>query len=117
MDAGDPISYLVLEEGTPVLSRDGEEIGTVEHVLADEDADVFDGLVVDVGGGHRFADAPLVEAIHERAVILALDGSEAAALPDPEPNPATMESGPEDTVPDDLRDKLRRAWDWISGNY
>jgi hypothetical protein len=117
VDAGDPISYLVLEEGTPVLASDGAEVGTVEHVLADEDADVFDGLVVKVGGGHRFADAPLVEAIPERAVFLAVDRAEAEGLPDPEANPATLESGPEDTVPDDLRDKLRRAWDWISGNY
>jgi hypothetical protein len=117
VDAGDPISYLVLEEGTPVLTSDGEQIGTVEHVLADEEADVFDGLVLDVGGGHRFADAPLVDSIHERAVTLTVDRAGAEALPDPEANPAALEAGPDDTVPDDLRDKLKRAWDWISGNY
>jgi hypothetical protein len=117
VDAGDPISYLVLAEGTPVLSSDGEEVGTVEHVLADDDADVFDGLVLKVRGGHRFADAPLVEAIHERAVFLALDRAAAEDLPDPEPNPAALASGPGDTVPEDLRDKLRRAWAWVSGDY
>jgi len=117
VDAGDPISYLVLEEGTPVLSSEGRQIGTVGHVLADEDADVFDGLVLDVGGGHRFADAALVASIHERAVILTVDSSGAEGLPDPEPNPASLDAGPGDTVPDDARDKLKRAWDWISGNY
>ena len=117
MDLGDPISYLVLEDRTPVLSSDGQRIGTVEHVLADEGADVFDGLVIDAGGRHRFADASLVDSIHERAVILTVDSAGAEALPDPEPNPAAVESGPEDTVPDDMGDKLKRAWDWISGKY
>ena len=31
------------------------------------------------------------------------------------PSAAALETGPEDTVPDDVRDKLRRAWDLISG--
>ncbi len=33
-DRGAPISYMVLEEGTPVFSRDGERIGEVRRVLA-----------------------------------------------------------------------------------
>ena len=45
-DRGAPMSYLTLEEGTPVLASDGTEVGRVEHVLADADADIFDGLVV-----------------------------------------------------------------------
>ena len=56
MDLGNPASYLVLAGGTPVVTSDGHEIGSVEHVLAD-------------------------------------------------------------TVPDDLKDKLRRAWNYLSGNY
>ena len=76
MELGDPISYLTLEAGTPVLSRDGERIGEVEHVLADADVDVFDGIVIDVRsgpGGWRFADADQVESIHERGVVLSLE--------------------------------------------
>ena len=117
MDLGDPASYLVLADGTPVLTSDGREIGTVEHVLADADADVFDGLVLSTAAGHRFADAEHVDAIHERGVVLALDAAAAERLPEPGPNPAALDTGPEDTVPDDLRDKLRRAWDYISGRY
>jgi len=45
MDLGDPISYLTLSEGTPVFAAGGARIGVVEHVLADANADVFDGLV------------------------------------------------------------------------
>ena len=117
MDLGDPGSYLTLGEGTPVLSADGERIGVVEHVLADADDDVFDGLVIEALGGHRFVDAPLVDEIHERGVVLTLDAEAAGRLPEPIENPSAIEATPDDTVPDDLGDKLRRAWDWISGNY
>ena len=120
MDLGNPASYLVLADGTPVLSSDGREVGTVEHVLADADSDVFDGVIVDLRagpGGHRFADAGQVEAIYERGVVLAMSADAAERLPEPAENPAVLDSGPEDTVPDDLQDKLRRAWDYLSGNY
>lgn len=120
MDLGNPASYLVLAGGTPVLTSDGEEIGTVEHVLADADADVFDGVIIDtrIGpGGHRFADAGEVDAIYERGVVLRVNAADAERLPKPSENPATLDTGPGDTVPDDLKDKLRRAWDYLSGNY
>jgi hypothetical protein len=120
MDLGDPASYLTLADGTPVLSSDGERIGVVEHVLADADADVFDGLVIDVRsgpGGHRFVDAPQVERIYEQGVILTIDAQAVDALPEPSENPATMVADPDDATPDDLGDKLRRAWARISGNY
>ena len=120
MDLGDPASYLVLADGTPVVSSDGQEVGKVEHVLADTGSDVFDGVIVDMRagpGGHRFADASQVEAIYERGVVLALSTEAAARLPEPAENPAVLDSGPDDTVPDDLSDKLRRAWDYLSGNY
>jgi len=120
MDLGNPASYLVLADGTPVLSSDGREVGKVEHVLADADADVFDGVIVDMRagpGGHRFADATQIESIHERGVVLALDAGAADRLPEPSENPATLAAEPADTAPDDLNDKLRRAWDYLSGNY
>jgi uncharacterized protein YrrD len=120
MELGEPASYLVLEDGTPVMTSDGREVGKVEHVLADPDADVFEGVIVDMRpgpGGHRFADADQVAAIYERGVVLALDTEAAERLPAPAANPATLGAGPDDTVPDDLGDKLRRAWDYLSGRY
>jgi hypothetical protein len=120
MDLGNPASYLVLAEGTPVVTSDGHEIGRVEHVLADAEVDVFDGLIVDMRagpGGHRFADASHVEAIYERGVVLAMTAEAAERLPKPAGNPAVLDAGPDDTVPDDLKDKLRRAWDYLSGKY
>ena len=117
MDLGDPGSYLTLSDGTPVLSSDGRRIGDVRHVLADAEEDVFEGLVVETGRGPRFADASLVDAIHERGVVLTADAEAAARLPEPSENPPAMTATPDDTVPDDIGDKLRRAWAWLSGNY
>ncbi len=120
MDLGDPISYLVLADGTPVLSADGQEVGRVEHVLADDGKDVFDGIVVDMRagpGGHRFADADDVRAIYERGVILRQDAEGARALPEPSANPATMGTEPDDTSESQVTAKLRRAWDYLSGRY
>ena len=45
-DLGAPISYLALEEGTAVFAADGDEVGHVAHVLAVEEEDIFDGIVI-----------------------------------------------------------------------
>jgi hypothetical protein len=119
-DLGAPISYLVLEEGTDVLCSEGRRVGKVEHVLAADEEDIFDGLVIDTEagpGGWRFADAPQVAAIYERGVVLAVPAGEIATLPEPRANPATLEHhGAEDTE-SPVAHKLRRAWEFISGKY
>jgi hypothetical protein len=117
MDLGDPVSYLVVADGTAVVTADGREIGTVEHVLAEPDADVFDGVIVSTNSGHRFADAEQIAALHERGVVLTLDAKAAERLPEPAENPAAMDTTPDDVTPDGLDDKLKRAWDYLSGNY
>jgi hypothetical protein len=117
-DLGAPSSYLTLAEGLTVYSSDGQGLGKVEHVLADPGVDVFDGIVLDTSvlpGGQRFADATQVAEIHERGVVLALDAAAAERLPEPSENPAAVSADPDDVVPDQLQDKLRRAWDRITG--
>jgi hypothetical protein len=117
-DLGDPASYLTLQEGVPVYSSDGRPLGKVEHVLADPDLDVFDGIVLDTSalpGGHRFADASQVDEIYERGVVLTVEGAAAERLPEPSANPGEIDVGPDDLAPDQLHDKLRRAWDRVSG--
>jgi uncharacterized protein YrrD len=120
-DLGEPSSYLNLGKGAECYTCDGEKVGEVEHVLAAEDADIFDGLVLDTSvlpGGHRFVDADQVEEIFERGVLLKLDRQEAERLPEPSANPATLEVTPDDVAEEDedaLKRKLRRAWDLISG--
>jgi hypothetical protein len=120
MDYGNPTSYLVLRPGVDVVSSDGQRVGKVEHVLAAEDVDIFDGLVVDTEtgpGGLHFADAPLVEEIYERAAVLTIPAAEVSRLPKPEPAPAVMEHHGSEDSETALQAKLRRAWDRISGNY
>ena len=121
-DLGAPASFIVLAPGTPVYGSDGERVGRVEHVLADEESDIFDGIVIDrsvLPGGHRFADSGQIEEIYERGVTLKVDAVGAQALPQPGPNPAAMELTGEEMVErewdDELEAKLRRAWDFLSG--
>ena len=117
-DLGPPSSYLALEPGTRVYSSDGRELGNVEHVLADPDADIFDGIVLDTSilpGGHRFVDAPQVDEIFERGVVLGVSSEQAGSLPEPSANPAVMKANPADADDSGLQRKLRSAWDRISG--
>ena len=118
MAEGEPSSYLTLEDGTDVLTSDGERIGVVQHVLRDEASDIFDGIVIDTRpgpGGHRFVDAPEVAEIRTDAVVLKLSAAEAEGLPEPTPSPGVMEHhGAEDTE-SPIQHKLRRAWELISG--
>jgi uncharacterized protein YrrD len=117
-DLGRPISYLAVEEGTAVVGSDGEEVGQIAHVLADEEQDIFDGIVISHGlGRHTFADAEQVGAIHEHGVMLTMSAAEAEALPEPSENPAVLHDDPAEPDASPLADKLRRAWDLLSGNY
>ena len=120
-DRGAPIAYMVLAEGTPVQGRDGGEIGTVKRVLADQGADIFDGLILDTSEGDRFVDAAQVGDLYERLVILEMTAWDAQSLPEPSPSPAAVDIAPDDVAGDStgdkVRDAARRAWDRISGNY
>lgn len=121
-DLGAPASFLVLGKGADVFSSDGERLGAVEHVLADQDCDIFDGIVIDrsvLPGGHRFCDASQIDEIYERGAVLTIDAAAAQSLPEPGPNPAAMEVTGEEMVErewdDELEAKLKRAWDFLSG--
>jgi uncharacterized protein YrrD len=119
-DLGEPSSYLTLKPGAAVYSSDGERLGAVEHVLAEPELDVFDGIVLDTSvlpGGHRFADAPHVQEVFDRGVVLKLTAAEAEDLPEPTANPGALEADADDAPPSGLSSKLQRAWDLISGNY
>jgi hypothetical protein len=80
-DDGVAISYKLLAAGTPIVSSDGVQLGTVERVLDNAREQIFDGIVMRGGDGERFVDAPEVARITERRVTLSLDAAGAAALP------------------------------------
>lgn len=117
---GEPRSFLEIDEGVDVISADGERVGKLEHVLVDEQSDIFDGVIVDARtgpGGHRFVDAPEVDGFRERAVVLKVAAADVAGLPEPSENPAVVQHGGEDDSEGALAGKLRRAWDLLSGRY
>ena len=116
-ELGPPVAYRALPDGVPVYGSDGVQVGDVEHVLADDEKDIFDGLVINVDDDHRFVDARLIAELHERGVLLAVDHGATSELPQPSENPAVLRADPADTDESDARRKLRRAWDLISGNY
>jgi hypothetical protein len=45
------VSYRGVPLGVPVMTRDGEQFGVLEHVLEVPEVDVFEGIVVWVGHG------------------------------------------------------------------
>lgn len=83
MDEGRPIAYQVLDEGVPVYAADGTQIGTVDHVVAAPEEDIFHGLVIRTEAGPRFVAADQVASLHERGADLSIQPDEAAGLPHP----------------------------------
>jgi sporulation protein YlmC with PRC-barrel domain len=95
MDEGLPIAYEVLEKGVAVLASDGEQVGTVDHVVAAPEQDIFHGLVVSVpGAGRRFVEAADVQSLHERGVDLRIDSAAAQSLPEPSGGAGVYEEDP-----------------------
>lgn len=120
MDYGAPRSFLQIDPGVDVISSDGQHVGKLEHVLADDQTAIFDGVVIDVRtgpGGHRFVDAPAVVEFRERAVVIAVAAADVDGLPEPSENPAVMQHGGVEDSEGELAQKLRRAWDLLSGRY
>lgn len=111
---GPPIAYLALKEGAAVYDRGGERVGVVEHVLADETHDIFEGVILHtlpLPGRHLFADVAQIAELRERGVRLSVDRDE---LREPSENPATPTAHPDDTIESPFQARLRRAWDWLS---
>lgn len=120
MDYGNPTSYLALQPGADVISSDGDRVGKVEHVLADADSDIFDGMVIDIEtgpGGLHFVDSEQVGELYERAAVLKVPTDEVPRLPKPAPAPGVMEHHGVEDSESSLQAKLHRAWDRITGNY
>jgi hypothetical protein len=70
---GDPVSWLLIEPGWTVYDRQGEKYGKVKEVLADGQADIFHGVLVDRGllGDDEEIVAERIAAIHEGHLHLA----------------------------------------------
>jgi uncharacterized protein YrrD len=113
-DLGPPVAYIALEEGTPVYDRNGKRIGVVDHVLADMQLDVFEGVIVHtpLPGRHLVADVDQIAALHERGVLLSVERDD---LHEPPDESAQRKRDKDEQVESPLEERLRRAWDWVSG--
>jgi hypothetical protein len=82
-----PISWKGIGAGARLVTADGQEIGRVEEVAGDPQADIFDGLVVSLAGHHaghrdkRYVAAERVGRIWPDRVEVDLGADEAARLP------------------------------------
>ena len=119
MDEGLPIAYEVLDKGVPVYASDGEQVGTVDHVVSAEREDIFHGVVIRAATEKRFVPADQVASIHERGVDLTIDSAAAAALPQPRGGAPAWRTNEPGTRPSRwremldllrLRDPHRRDW-------
>lgn len=78
----DPVSWLMIRPGWKVFAADGSEVGAVDEIAGDDNADIFDGLAVATSafGKPRYVPAEQVTQIYEGEVHLSLTHEQAAAL-------------------------------------
>jgi hypothetical protein len=64
---GDPVAWLLVEPGWTVYDANGEKYGKIKEVLADDQADIFHGVLVDRGllGDDEEVLAERIGEIHE----------------------------------------------------
>ena len=76
-----PISWMALEEGTPVYAGD-RQVGKVSTVVADLPKDIFSGVAFRPHflGAQRFAPADLIDGMSATAVRLRCSPEEAEEL-------------------------------------
>jgi uncharacterized protein YrrD len=70
----DPVSWKVVERGWSVRGRGGEDLGTIEDVLGDPEADIFHGLTVASGLLGRVHEVPAERVTEIREGEVVLDG-------------------------------------------
>jgi uncharacterized protein YrrD len=82
MSNEDPIAWLALEEGTPIVASDGEQVGKVLEVIADRQKDIFSGITFRPGvlDTPVFLPADKIDRLTEGSVELAISSAEIEGL-------------------------------------
>ena len=106
----DPVAWKAVEQGWPVYDRDGQQVGTVQEIAGDEEADIFDGFGIKTSafGGVKYVPDGIVASIAAGEVRLTIPGSEVASLDDMQ---AEVE---EEVIPEGSTWYQRLAW-WTTG--
>jgi uncharacterized protein YrrD len=96
-----------------VYDVERKRIGVVDEVIADEQADIFEGVLVHtlpLPGHHLVADSDQIASLHERGVLLSVDRG---ALRNSTRH-AGGEHDADEQLENPLQAALRRVWDRIS---
>lgn len=100
-DLGPPVSFSSIRPGLPVVSKEGDEVGSV-HVVVGEGSNL-EALVIQEEEGLRVVDRKKVHAVHEHGVVLLLGTQACHRLP--------KADGADDTAQSPaLGERLRRLW-------
>ncbi len=107
----DPVAWIVIEPGWKVFDRTDEEIGHVHEIAGDENADIFDGLVIRHGalGKDKYVPSEQVAQIFDREVHISLTLAELEALEN------YTEPVEERIIPERSTWYQRFAWKWLTG--
>jgi len=78
----DPVSWYMIRPGWKVLAADGSDVGKVDEVAGDDNADLFDGLAIATSalGKPRYVPSEQVAEITEGSVRLSLTTEQVEAL-------------------------------------
>lgn len=97
----DPVSWFLIEPGWRVEAADGSEVGRVEEVTGDTDADIFNGLAIAFSalGRQHYVPADQVAEITEGTVRLTLDTAAIERLPKFDEPAEELEVSPEKASP------------------
>ena len=78
--AGDPVSWLQIEQGWKVVTSDGVVVGSVAQIEGDKHDDIFDGLAVESGKQIRYVPGEKVGQIFPGQVTLKMGSSDLGTL-------------------------------------
>jgi hypothetical protein len=78
--AGDPVSWLQIEQGWNVVTSDGVDVGTVAQIEGDKHDDIFDGLAVESGKQIRYVPGEQVGQIFSGHVTLKIESRDLGTL-------------------------------------
>jgi hypothetical protein len=88
MDSEKPVSWMAIHQNAPVVDRDGNEIGTVEAVLGDDEDGIFHGVGLNLKGwgGHVEVPAARVRQITTEKVYTDLGSDDIESLEELKPD-------------------------------
>jgi hypothetical protein len=97
----DPVSWFMIEPGWRVAAVDGTDVGRVEEVTGDSNADIFDGLAIAFSalGRSQYVPSEQVAEITEGTVRLQLDAAAIERLPEFDEPAEQVEISPEKASP------------------